>query len=307
MRWGLNPKTKKAICYIIDRQHRPVLYRSFRIWQQCPYQVAPLSTDYHQCHSCGTAFQGNYCPRCGQSANVGRFSFTKAFLLFLDVWGIGNRSMFRSIRDLMLRPGFMIRDYLNGMQSAYFPPFKMFFILATFSLLVEHGFSLDLDKKKDIPQKQETELPTVSTGDNINDMQLSSPMYKSAIKFAKMMNALREKNPSVFALLSLLLFSAPLFFFLRTSPYIPDLRFSEFIVALVYTSNTYSIYSIIGNLTGSSLFDFIAVLMIFVALRQFSGFKKGRLLWYLMLTIIISFVSIAALAGGIISVFYFTT
>jgi hypothetical protein len=49
---------------------------------------------------------------------VGRFSFKKAALLFLDVWGVGNRSMFRSIRDLMLRPGFVIRDYLSGMQSA---------------------------------------------------------------------------------------------------------------------------------------------------------------------------------------------
>ena len=50
---------------------------------------------------------------------MGRFSFKKALLLFLDVWGIGNRSMFRSLRDLMFRPGYMIRGYLRGMQSAY--------------------------------------------------------------------------------------------------------------------------------------------------------------------------------------------
>ena len=52
-----------------------------------------------------------------------------AFLNFLDVWGLGNRGMFRTIRDLVLRPGYMIRDYLKGMQMAYFPPFNMFFLL----------------------------------------------------------------------------------------------------------------------------------------------------------------------------------
>ena len=75
---------------------------------------------------------------------MGRFSFKKAFMLFLDVWGMGNRSMIRTIRDLMLRPGYLIRDYLSGMQSAYFPPFKLFFLLVAFSLIVEHGLSLGI-------------------------------------------------------------------------------------------------------------------------------------------------------------------
>ena len=104
-------------------------YRRFREWQKRPYQVKPLSAEEHDCATCGTHYQGNYCPRCGQSSSIGRYSFKNALLLFLDVWGLGNRGMFRSLRDLLLRPGYMIRDYLQGMQMAYFPPFKMFFLL----------------------------------------------------------------------------------------------------------------------------------------------------------------------------------
>ena len=96
----------------------------------------------HECTTCGTHFEGNYCPRCGQSAQIGRYSFKKAFLLFLDVWGVGNRGMFRSIRDLLLRPGYMIRDYIRGMQMAYFPPFKMLFLLCTLSILVNSGMNI---------------------------------------------------------------------------------------------------------------------------------------------------------------------
>ena len=110
--------------------------RRFHEWQQKPYVVAPLSEQEHECATCGTHYTGNFCPRCGQSQRIGRYSFKMALLNFMDVWGLGNRGMFRTIRDFLLRPGYMIRDYLSGMQMAYFPPFKLFFLLAALSILV---------------------------------------------------------------------------------------------------------------------------------------------------------------------------
>ena len=105
---------------------------------------------------------GNFCPRCGQSSTIGRYSFRTALLNFLNVWGIGNRSMFRTLRDLILRPGYMIRDYLMGMQMAYFPPFQMLFLLTTFSFFVIYGFNikgqtLDDSKKEAITIMEEGE------------------------------------------------------------------------------------------------------------------------------------------------------
>lgn len=297
---------------IIDKQQRTVILRAFRIWQHKPHELAPLSEATHQCASCGTTFTGNYCPRCGQSEKVGRFSFKKAIMLFLDVWGMGNRSFFRSIRDLILRPGYMIRDYLNGMQSAYFPPFKMFFILTAFSLVVEQGFNLGLIEEEEgqatkptpevVEQADKADKTNVAeevsqfnhvkiTGDN-NEVPLG---VKKGLDIAKIMNALRKKYPAVFALLTLVLFSAPLFFFFRSAPNIPDLRYSEFLVALIYTSNMFSIYSIIGNLLDSDIIRVIALLMIFVALKQFSGYSKRRVLRYLILTFLISIVIFALL------------
>ena len=305
----------KAIEYINNKQKRAVWLRAFHIWQRRPHELAPLSEESRTCSSCGTVYQGNFCPRCGQSARVGRFSFKKAALLFLDVWGMGNRSMFRSIRDLMLRPGFMIRDYLSGMQSAYFPPFKMFFLLAAFSLVVEHGFNFGLDVndvQDEAPKTEQTAMEntkiarhdlTVHPGDKEEDIKWKA-VGNASLRFVKVMDALREKNPAIFSLLSLVLFSVPLFFFLRSSPTIPDLRYSEFIVALVYTSNMYSIYSIAGNLLDSSILNIIAVLMIFVALKQFSGFSKLRVLRYIVLTTLISIFVMVLIVGVGVSFIY---
>ena len=293
--------------------------QDFRTWQQKPYEVKPLSNEQHTCSTCGTQFTGNYCPRCGQSSIVGRFSFKKATLLFLDVWGLGNRGMFRCIRDLMFRPGYMIRDYLSGMQSAYFPPFKMFFLLAAFSLVVEHGLDLGLygdreqtgnqQKKEQVENstKEEKEVKSeTSKKEKIDDFENKyfkdkdgnyKPATIALVKFVLMLDSLNDKNPALFSLMTLILLTVPLFFFFRFSPNIPDLRYSEFIVALTYTSNCYSIYSIAGNLLDCGLLRFLAYLMVFVSLRQLSGFSKSRLFWYIVLTVIISITVLLLLFG----------
>ena len=299
----------KSLDYITDKDKRAVWLRAFHIWQRRPHEVAPLKEETRTCSSCGTTFQGNYCPRCGQSASIGRFSFKKAALLFLDVWGMGNRSMFRSIRDLMFRPGYMIRDYLQGMQSAYFPPFKMFFLLAALSLVVEHGFTLGLNEteKAEVTEtKEEVKEDAEGRHLTVNGEEVEAPMYYLGVKFAKAMNTLRKKNPAVFSLLALLMFTIPLYFFLRHSPTIPDLRYSEFVVALVYTSNAYSIWTIAGTILNSAILQLISILSIFVALKQLSGYSKLRLLGYILLTAVISTLVLAALGGAGIYIAYLT-
>lgn len=357
------------------------------------------------CSSCKTEYTGNYCPRCGQAAGVGRFSFKKALMLFLDVWAIGNRSMLRSLRDLMFRPGFMIRDYLRGMQSAYFPPFKMFFLLAAFSLIAEYGIDLGLSGNKNSgSNKQTTAAPTdtlksdstrvekatailtdVLKGDSASDQQATAvlkdsqkgdsanakqatavltdslkgdsanakqatavltdsqkgdsahakptaaddflkktievtdelqelskkgnkeaPLVKGFVIFIVALVKLWDSNPTIFALLTLMLFSLPLYLFIRRSPYIPDMRYSEFTVALVYTSNVYSIYSIIGSLLGSFIIQLIAVLMVFVTLKQFSGISKKRLLGYITLSVLIVTIVLVALFTLTIYILYWS-
>lgn len=301
---------KKSLKYIFNKEKRKVWLRAYHAWQLRPHEVAPLSETSHKCMACSTVYMGNYCPRCGQSATIGRFSFKKAFLLFIDVWGMGNRGMFHTLRDLMFRPGYMIRDYLNGKQAAYFPPFKMFFLLAALAVLVQHGLTLDPTASQRAQDKSAVSVhvaqPPVKAKTTASDEDVKSRMYYVGINFAKTMNSLMDKNPAIFALVSLLLFSTPLFFFLRSSPAIPHLRYSEFLVVLVYTSNASSIYSITGNLLGLHIFNFIAILMIFVSLHQFSGYRKWRLLAYMTLTVIISALILAAVVGAGIFIVYKT-
>ena len=260
-------------------------YRRFKEWQQKPYQVKPLSEDKHVCTTCGTQYEGNYCPRCGQSSKIGRYSFKNAFLLFLDVWGLGNRGMFRTIRDLILRPGYMIRDYLQGMQMAYFPPFKLFFLLIALSLLVESGLNVKgvnrFEESMEMFDKIEQE--NTQQVDEVGK-QVTSDFLKQTREATIWIN----NHMTIVLLVLLLLFSGPLYLFFRHCPNLPDMRFSEFFVAIIYFTDMWNIYSIIVAFLGISLYyeSFIPILAI-IPLKQLSGYSYWRTIWKTFLALVI--------------------
>ena len=260
-------------------------YRRFKEWQQRPYQVKPLSEDGHVCPTCGTQFEGNYCPRCGQSSKIGRYSFKNAFLLFLDVWGLGNRGMFRTIRDLILRPGYMIRDYLQGMQMAYFPPFKLFFLLIALSLLVESGLNIKGVNRfeESMEMFDKIELENTQKVDEVGK-QVTSDFLKKTREATIWIN----NHMTIVLLVLLLLFSGPLYLFFRHCPNLPDMRFSEFFVAIIYFTDMWNIYSIIVAFLGISLYyeSFIPILAI-IPLKQLSGYSYWRTIWKTFLALVI--------------------
>lgn len=262
-------------------------YRVFKEWQQRPYQVAPLTQEEHTCATCGTSYQGNYCPRCGQSSRIGRYSMKTAFLLFLDVWGLGNRGMFRSIRDLLLRPGYMIRDYLGGMQMAYFPPFKMFFLLATLSIVVNSGLnirgenqlvkvvqayerSIDMDIQT-APAEQKAGVKSGTDNERLDFGEKINGTLKVFIRFL-------IDHQTVVELVWLLVLSLPLYVLFRNCPAIPDLYYTEFFVAMIYTTNMMNIVSIVFSFFCVNLdtIGFISPILSIVALKQLCGYSYLR-------------------------------
>lgn len=286
-------------------------YKRFREWEQKPHQVAPLSEEQHECATCGTHYQGNYCPRCGQSAKIGRYSFRNAFLLFLDVWGLGNRGMFRSIRDLLLRPGYMIRDYLRGMQMAYYPPFKMFFLFSALALLIDSGLNIKGINRMELQEKEAKELVDDSnteakqaeveehkaspkTGETLTKEEKRK---QASEKFNQMIDKgseLSKKYSSWMVLVLLLLFTFPLWLLFRHSPAIPDIRLSECFVAMVYISNMLTLYAIVPSLLCFSLnaemiYGLFTLLLIIIPIKQLSGYSYWSTIWRVLIAVITLF------------------
>ena len=289
-------------------------YRRFREWEQQPHEVAPLSENEHECATCGTHFEGNYCPRCGQSAKIGRYSFKKALLLFLDVWGVGNRGMFRSLRDLILRPGYMIRDYLRGMQMAYFPPFKMFFLLFTLTILIQSGLNIKglnyyeqqkqeeevmvrdaLNRMKDVDGSSEAQKTKAETKAKTAKQKRTDELFDQARAEVDRIMAIEDEwidsHESFFILILLLLFSWPLWLLFRHCPAIPDMRLSECIVAMVYISNMLTIYDLIPlflcfSLKAQVMIEILFTLLFIIPIKQLSGYSYWHTIWRVVAALI---------------------
>ena len=140
--FGILQKAKTAahrvrcLCVLLIKKYNKRV-RRYQNWQQKPqhYAHAEYAEDV-ECKNCGRVYRGAYCPECGQAADTPRITFRSMILRTLDVWGFGNRSMPRTLVHLLLRPGYMITDYIEGRRQPYFPPIKMLFVLGAVYLLL---------------------------------------------------------------------------------------------------------------------------------------------------------------------------
>lgn len=98
-----------------------------------------------KCLNCGTEFEGNFCPECGQNADTGRFTMKLiAENLTSAILGRDGGVWF-TLKNLVTRSSSMIVDILNGKRKRYFSPFPMlFFCLALYIVILsftnEHAF-----------------------------------------------------------------------------------------------------------------------------------------------------------------------
>ncbi len=98
------------------------------------------------CLNCGTVLGGQYCGNCGQRAASRLISVWELLRdAFGDLLELDSR-LWRTLIPLLVRPGRLTRDYLEGRRARFMPPFRtylvlsiVFFLVAFFDLREELG------------------------------------------------------------------------------------------------------------------------------------------------------------------------
>ena len=210
--------------------------------------------------------------------------------------------MFRTLRDLVLRPGYMIRDYISGMQMAYFPPFKLLFLMTAFLLVIQSGVNLKGENYFESDKEQVVKEPA----DSIAKKQADMTYNDHCDKLTQELKTLAEKNQALCWLLMLVLLSVFLYPLFRKSPAIPDLRFSELLITLVYTYDMFTIYNIIFSFFCiPDGIDNVIWLLPAIPLKQLSGFKWWRTILYLILSYISCFIALIGMVLAIGAILYY--
>lgn len=88
------------------------------------------------CLNCGTAVTGQYCGQCGQRATTRLISLWELVSdAFGDLFELDSR-LWRTMLPLLIRPGLLTRDYLQGRRARYMPPFRMYLVLSLLFFLI---------------------------------------------------------------------------------------------------------------------------------------------------------------------------
>ena len=92
--------------------------------------------DHPDCLNCGTELRGQYCGNCGQRAGSRLISLWELLRdAFGDLLELDSR-LWRTLIPLLIRPGQLTRDYLEGRRARYMPPFRMYLVLSVVFFVV---------------------------------------------------------------------------------------------------------------------------------------------------------------------------
>jgi hypothetical protein len=95
----------------------------------------PYSKSIQICNSCGFSGTGNFCSNCGQNYKIKRITLQRLihdifhFLAHLD------KGFAYTVKQMVVAPGKMQRQYTDGERSKHQKPFSMFFICVTIAAL----------------------------------------------------------------------------------------------------------------------------------------------------------------------------
>ncbi len=106
-----------------------------RILREDEFRELPAG-EMPECLNCGAHLRGQYCGNCGQRGSSRLISLWELIRdAFGDLFELDSR-LWQTLVPLMIRPGRLTHDYLQGRRARYMPPFRMYLVLSLLFFLV---------------------------------------------------------------------------------------------------------------------------------------------------------------------------
>ena len=105
-----------------------------------------MHSDSPFCHNCGIRLTGKYCAACGQKALPLSVTVHDFFHEFIHETLHVDGRIFQSIRRLLVSPGFLTREYIQGRRARWISPIRLYLIFSIlfFGISALTGFRVGL-------------------------------------------------------------------------------------------------------------------------------------------------------------------
>lgn len=255
-----------------------------------------------KCLNCGTEFERNFCPECGQSANTGRFTMRFIFENLIAAFTSKDGGIWFTLKNLFTRPGAMVVELLNGKRRSYFSPFPMLFFALTVYILL-FTFTGSRGDIQEIEQKiKDSEITIESDLDEKTQMALAR--FNDIKKLVGKGVKIYYTRYTTVTMLTI-----PLFLFATRAWYGKSNRKryyrAEYLIAIAYAMVmvvlyrclTSLVYPLSQNVAGT-MTDFIPLVTIaaFTAcFRRMMGFSIAKTAWRSLLALVLYYMVLGAL------------
>ena len=273
-----------------------------------------------KCLNCGTEFERNFCPECGQRADTRRFTMRFILENLIAAFTSKDGGIWFTLKNLFTRPGEMIVEILNGKRRSYFSPFPMLFFMLTvyillFSITGSRGDIQQMEKEYLEMEKEDEAEPTAGlsiTDIHENEKTISirrNKIYKILGMGFKFYN---NHYTAIFML------TLPFFLFATRAWYGKDNRKryfrAEYIVAITYSMVMVVLYRCLVSLAylfspnvSDSMSGWIPIVITvaFTAcFRKMLGFSIAKTAWRSLLAVVLYYMIMGfVLISGCIVVF----
>lgn len=117
------------------------------------------------CKNCAHEYKGKFCPKCGQKAKTGRITIRQVLNEMRQHFIHFDQGFLYTIRELIVRPGHTIREYIEGKRVNHIKPVKFMFWATAINLLILHFVGLDqqiIDKVTEQQKNQSAKINMMS-------------------------------------------------------------------------------------------------------------------------------------------------
>lgn len=90
------------------------------------------------CKNCKHRFEGNFCDNCGQNSKVQRINFSYLVNEIPNSIFQINRGFLFTLKELVIRPGASIREFLSGKRKRHYKPVAFLLITSTLYVLITY-------------------------------------------------------------------------------------------------------------------------------------------------------------------------
>ncbi|HEV7717290.1 MAG TPA: DUF3667 domain-containing protein [Steroidobacteraceae bacterium] len=92
-----------------------------------------------RCENCQAPLSGPYCAACGQRDEPHIHSLKEFISEAAESVTHADSRVWRTLWPLLVKPGFLTREFLEGRRARYLPPFRLYLVLSVIFFLVASG------------------------------------------------------------------------------------------------------------------------------------------------------------------------